>query len=99
MQRHLYSLANRNLRIHLKGAFIMPYIAIKSFPKDQETKEAVVEKINEILLELWGCPQEAITISIEEVAPADWEEKVIKPEINPKKECMMILSGKKCYQQ
>ncbi len=77
----------------------MPYIAIKSFPKDQATKEAVAEKINEVFLEFWGCPQEAITISIEEVTPADWEEKIVKPEIDPKKENMMILSGKRCYKR
>ena len=77
----------------------MPYIAIKSFPKDQTTKEAVVEKINEIFLEVWGCPAESITISIEDVVPADWEEKVAKPEIEPKKEHMMILSGERCYKQ
>lgn len=77
----------------------MPYIAIKSFPKDQVTKEAVVEKINEIFLDVWGCPQEAITISIEEVMPTDWEEKIVKPEIEPMKENMMILSGKKCYKR
>ncbi len=77
----------------------MPYIAIKSYPKDQATKEAVVEKINEIFLEVWGCPQEAITISIEEVAPADWEEKIVKPEIEPRKENMMILSGEKRYKR
>jgi 4-oxalocrotonate tautomerase len=77
----------------------MPYIAIKSFPKDQATKEAVIEKINEVFLELWGCPQEAITISIEEVAPADWQEKIVKPEIEPKKENMMILSGQKRYKR
>jgi 4-oxalocrotonate tautomerase len=59
----------------------------------------VVEKINEIFLELWGCPQEAITISIEEVAPADWQEKIVKPEIEPKKENMMILSGQKRYKR
>lgn len=75
----------------------MPYIAIKSFPKDQATKELVVEKINEIFLEVWGCPQEAITISIEDVTPEDWHEKIVKPEIDPKKENMLILSGKKCY--
>lgn len=74
----------------------MPYISIKSFPKDKETKEAVTEKINQIFLEIWGCPQEAITISMEEVSPADWEEKVVKPEITPKKDSMMILAGKKC---
>ena len=75
----------------------MPYIAIKSFPKDQATKEAVADKINEIFLEVWGCPQQAITISFEEVQPADWAEKVLKPEIEPKKENMLILSGKKLY--
>jgi len=75
----------------------MPYIAIKSFPKDQATKELVVEKINEIFLEVWGCPQEAITISIEDVVPEDWDEKIVKPEIDPKMENMMILSGKKRY--
>lgn len=75
----------------------MPYIAIKSFPKDQATKETVIEKINQIFLEVWGCPQEAITISIEEVAPADWDDKIVKPEIEPKKESMMILSGKRLY--
>jgi 4-oxalocrotonate tautomerase len=75
----------------------MPYIAIKSFPKDRATKESVVEKINEVFLEIWGCPQEAITISIEEVSPEDWNEKVVKSEIHPNKESMMILSGKKYY--
>jgi 4-oxalocrotonate tautomerase len=83
----------------LKGDFSMPYIAIKSFPKDQETKEAVVEKINEIFLEVWGCPQEAITISIEDVMPEDWEEKIVKPKIEPKREYMMILSGEKYYKE
>lgn len=77
----------------------MPYIAIKSFPRDQAIKEAVIEKINEVFLETWGCSQEAITISIEHVAPADWEEKVVKPEIEPRKEHMMILFGQKCYKK
>lgn len=75
----------------------MPYIAIKTFPKDEETKKRVVEKINELFLAEWGCPPQAITISVEEVAPADWEEKITKPEIEPKKDKMLILSGEKLY--
>ena len=75
----------------------MPYIAIKSFPKDEETKKRVTEKINQIFLEEWGCPAAAITISIEEILPADWEAKIVKPEIEPKTDKMMILSGKKMY--
>lgn len=75
----------------------MPYIAIKAFPKDEKTKEEVVDKINQIFLEMWGCPQEALIISLEEVAPDEWNEKVKEPEIDTKLEKMMILDGKKKY--
>lgn len=75
----------------------MPYIAIKAFPKDEETKKKVVEKINQVFLEEWGCPQEALTISLEEIVPDEWEKKVVKPEIEPKKNQMMIFNGQKKY--
>ncbi len=74
----------------------MPYIEIKCYPKDAETKKKVVEKINETFLEFWGCPQEAISISLEEVQPENWD-KVIENDIMPNKDKMMILSGKKVY--
>ncbi len=73
----------------------MPYIAIKAYPKDAQTKERFVEKLNDLLLEVWGCPQEAITISLEEIAREDWQAQVFKPEIEPKMDKMVILSGKK----
>ena len=73
----------------------MPYIAIKSYPKDEATKQAVVEKINRIFLEEWGCPPQAITISVEEIAPEQWQEQVVKPEIEPKLDRMFILNGEK----
>ncbi len=75
----------------------MPYIAIKAYPKDEETKKKVVDEINQIFLKYWGCPQEAISISIDEFAPEVWEEKVMKPEVEPKADKMMIFSGKKNY--
>ena len=73
----------------------MPYIAIKCYPKDEETKKAMVNKINEAFLEIWGCPPEAITISLEEIAPENWKETVVKPEIEPNMDKMMIVSGPK----
>ena len=75
----------------------MPYIAIKAYPKDQETKEKVVEEINQVFLKYWGCPPTAISISMEEFAPEDWEAKVVAPEIKPNLDKMMILSGEKKY--
>lgn len=75
----------------------MPYIAIKAYPKDEETKKKVVLEINEIFLKYWGCPPEAISISMENFPPEEWEEKVVKPEINKKTDKMMILSGEKKF--
>lgn len=75
----------------------MPYIAVKAFPKDEETKKKVASAINRVFLEEWGCPQEAITVSIEEVKPDEWEEKVKQVEIAPKADKMFILDGKKNY--
>lgn len=75
----------------------MPYIAIKSFPKDEATKKKLVDQINQTFLDIWGCPQEAISISLEEVGPSDWDAKVRKPEIETRKDQMMILDGKKKY--
>lgn len=73
----------------------MPYIAIRCYPKDEETKKKVVEKINEVFLENWGCPPEAITISLEEVRPEDWNDKVVKPLIEPAEPFVRIRNGKK----
>ncbi len=75
----------------------MPYISIKAYPKDEEIKKKVVDEINDIFLKYWGCPQEAISISMEEFAPETWEEKVVKPEILPNRHKMMIFSGEKKY--
>ncbi len=75
----------------------MPYIAIKAYPKDEETKKKVVDEINEVFLKYWGCPPEAISVSLEEFKPENWVEQVVKPEIEPNKDKMMILSGQKNY--
>ncbi len=75
----------------------MPYIAIKGYSKDAETKQKVVEEINQVFLKYWGCPQEAISISLEEFAPEEWASRVVEKEIKPNMEKMMIFSGKKKY--
>ena len=73
----------------------MPYIAIRAYPKDDETKRAVVERINQVFLDLWGCPPEAVSISLEEIRPEDWQEKVGKAVMEPALDNMMILRGRK----
>lgn len=75
----------------------MPYIAIKAYPKDPEIKRELVEKINQVFLDVWGCPQQAISLSFEDVAPENWKAQVEDAEILPNAEKMMILSGEKKY--
>lgn len=77
----------------------MPYIDIKAYPKDEATKKEVAEKINQIFLELWGCSQEAISINIEEYTPEIWEKEVFQAEVEPKKDKMLIFSGRKNYEK
>lgn len=76
---------------------IMPYISIKAYPKDEKIKKEAVDKIKQIFLDVWGCPQEALTISIEEVKPEDWNDKVRTKEIETNLDKMMILDGEKKY--
>ena len=75
----------------------MPYIAIKSFPKDDETKKKVVDEINEVFIKHWGCPPQAMTISVEDISPDDWTEIVVKPQIEPIMDKVLILKGEKKY--
>ncbi len=75
----------------------MPYIKIKAYPKDEAIKNRVADRINEIFLEEWGCPKEAISLSFEEIAPENWEKEVKIPEIDTNADKMTILHGEKKY--
>ena len=75
----------------------MPYIAIKGFPKDEETKQKVVEAVNEVFLKYWGCSQKAINISMESIDPSEWDEKITNGEIAENADKMMIHDGVKKY--
>lgn len=72
----------------------MPYIAIKGYPKDEETVRKVAERLNDALLELWGCPQEAINISYEAVSPDVWDERMERGEIAENRDKMLLYAGK-----
>ena len=75
----------------------MPYILIKGFPKDEQTRIRVAEKINEVFLKEWGCPQEAISIGIVAVDPSEWMEKVKIPEVDANSKNLLIWDGKRTY--
>ena len=71
----------------------MPYISIKSWPKDDAVRAEAIRRVSEVFVEVWGCPPEALTVSSEIVQPEDWAETVVKAEIEPKMDKVMILKG------
>ena len=73
----------------------MPYLSIKCYPRDEAARRAAVERLNQALMEVWGCAPEDITISLEEVAPEDWDDQVERPEIRARLDTVWILDGEK----
>ena len=45
-------------------------------------------------MEVWGCPPEALTVSSEIIQPEDWNDKVVKAEIEPNMDKVMIHNGR-----
>ena len=82
-------------RFTITPIYLMPYIRIKAYPKDEATKQRLAEAINQAFLSIWGCPQEAISLSIEEVNPQDWEQEVEEKDIRENRDKMYILNGKR----
>lgn len=76
----------------------MPYIHIQAYPKEEQIKNRVAERINQILLEEWGCPAGAISISFEEIDPAHWVEQVENTQMEKNKPLMKIYKGEKQYE-
>lgn len=63
----------------------MPYLSIKCYPRDEAARRAAVERLNQALMEVWGC------------APEDWDDQVERPEIRARLDTVWILDGEKRY--
>lgn len=74
----------------------MPYLAIKTLPKEEHVKREAVDALLELLPKVWGCPKEAVTISIEEYSPEEYRRDV-QPEVDAKKNALYAVSGKQTF--
>ena len=75
----------------------MPYISVKAFPSDEETKRKTAEQILEVFQKTWGAEPGWVTIAMEDIDPDEWDEKVRNEEILPNRDHILILDGKKQY--
>ena len=76
----------------------MPFVAIKAYPgKDRGKTIELAEEIKALVMEKYGVPEQAVTVSFEEVEKDQWEEKVGKVDIEPKMDKVLIYHGEKRY--
>ncbi len=75
----------------------MPYISVKAYPKDDATKQKTAEAILEVFQKVWGAEPDWVTVSVEDIEPDEWDEKVVSAEIRPNMDRVLILDGKKRY--
>lgn len=73
----------------------MPHIVVKLWPGHcEEEKSAMAQAlVNAAAKELHAQP-EWFTVAVEEVAPEQWEEQVVQPEINGKADTLYFRQGK-----
>jgi len=64
----------------------MPHISVKLFPgRSEETKKRLAEAIVKDVVDIAGCDASSVSVSIEDVPPGEWKEKVYEPDIQGKK--------------
>lgn len=60
----------------------MPHVIVKMYPgRTEEQKTLLTERIAREVVAVTGCPPEAVSVAIEEIAPDDWPQKVYRPDI------------------
>ena len=60
----------------------MPHVIVKLWPGNSEQQKArLADAITNAVMDVLGFGEESVSVSMEEVEPQDWAEKVYKPDI------------------
>ena len=60
----------------------MPHVIVKMHPgRSEQQKAQLTEAIAKDVMTFTGVGDEAVSVSIEEIGPSDWMEKVHQPDI------------------
>ncbi|MBL7077327.1 MAG: tautomerase family protein [Kiritimatiellae bacterium] len=60
----------------------MPHVVVKMYPgRSEDVKARMAEAITRDIVDIAACGEEWVSVAIEEVDPAEWPEKVYRPEI------------------
>ena len=60
----------------------MPHVSVKLWPgRSAQNKQRLADAIVEDLVNILGCDEESVSVSIEDVSSGDWKDEVYDPEI------------------
>jgi len=72
----------------------MPHIIVKLYPgRTEEQKNRLAEAITKVVVEIAKCPEEAVSLAIEEISPEPWDEKVYQLDILNKEHSLYKIPG------
>ena len=60
----------------------MPHVIVKLYSgKSEQQKSKIAEEITKAVMAATNCAEKSVSVSIEDVEPDHWVEKVYKPDI------------------
>lgn len=60
----------------------MPHVIVKVFTgRSEQQKSKLAQEVSKAVMSSLNCDEKSISVGIEEFAPADWKEKVYRPDI------------------
>ena len=72
----------------------MPHVIVKLWPgKSEQQKSRLAEAITKDVTEIFHYGDESVSVALEEVKSRDWLEKVYKPDILDKWDCLYKKPG------
>lgn len=72
----------------------MPHVIVKLHSgRTEQQKAKLAEQITRAVMAGAQCPEAAVSVSIEDIDPADWTEEVYKPDIMGKPDTLYKKPG------
>jgi 4-oxalocrotonate tautomerase len=72
----------------------MPHIVVKMISgRTDEQKARLAEEVTKAVMSALNCAEKSVSVAVEDVASADWTEKVYKPDILAKPDQIFKAPG------
>jgi 4-oxalocrotonate tautomerase len=72
----------------------MPHVIVKFYKgRTEDVKLQLAKRIVKDVMEATGCEEKVVSVAFEEFDPAEWAEKVYRPDILGKQESLAIKPG------